>query len=292
MSKNILVLFAPKFLQFGIDIVNEYLGTHQNSKVYGFHTGNEAQKKKIENALGESLGKLWLLSEEEKKWLDMELSSDQLKGIDEAYGAGALGEVITSDRRIGRGLVSGGSCRPDPIGDLSVKSPSIVPAKYAAGLLNTVEEIVDQANPRVVFCYAVAGSPAIALALICRQKQIPFTRLTTARVGDRFIVDTDARGQLAPVREKYEKARKAPDIVDTHIETAKALQKAFEDAPVQPGYMIRNHQLIKSAKPWLGTLQVLKAIALNALKGRFGSATKLALSRAMYENRNQWRESL
>ena len=120
--QNIFMLFAPKFHRFGIDICKEYLKDNPLAKVYGLETGQYKHVREIEEALGTNLGKIWLSSLEESRWLHSVNDSD-LSRIDDLYGDGTFAETIIADRRIGRGFVSVGSCRPDFIGNLAVSRP-------------------------------------------------------------------------------------------------------------------------------------------------------------------------
>lgn len=291
-TENMFLLLAPKFNLFGADIFKQYARASPSAKLYGIHTGDKKQREAVEGALSGSLGKIWLLSEEERKWQKSKVSSSELKRIDEMYGEGALGQIITSDRRVGRGFVTGGICRPDYIADLSIKESARIPALYAAALIAAVEDMVDEASPRVVFCYAVAGSLAVVLAMVCRLKGIPFTCFSAARIRNRYVVDTDVRGRLEPVNEKYAQVRENPSVVETHILDAREIQQAFMEKPVLPEYMIRNHQLIKNRDPWLGTLRVVKAGLLNILKLRFDSATLLNVRRMLHQNKIEWAQKL
>ena len=198
------MLFAPKFHHFGMDICKRYLLENPHAKVYGLETGEYKHLLEIKEILGNNLGKLWLSSAEENRWLHTNAIDSDLLLIDSIYGDGTFSETIIADRRIGRGFVSGGSCRPDIVGNLAISHPVNIPANYVVGLYDSLEKMLDQANPRFVFCYAVAGAPAVALAKICKYRGIPFLFLNATRVGSRYTIDTCYQGLLKPISEIFE----------------------------------------------------------------------------------------
>ena len=117
----------------------------------------------------------------------------------------------------------------------------------------------------MVFCYAVAGAPATALAELCRVRNIPFCRLTPTRIGDKYIVDSDAAGRQACVAHRFERARDGSEPFSAAaLEEARQRLQLFRDRPAQPGYVRRTPQ------PWL--LRALIRLPLYCLMS-------LALSR-------------
>lgn len=288
-DENILVLFSPKFHWFGIDVCKAYIKKNQGAKIFGFHTGSKNQKREVEVALSQNLGRVWLLQQEEKYWLDETIPDYELRHIDEKYGYGTLGRIITSDRRIGRGFVSGGTCRPDNIGKRSVEAPESIPAKYATALMNAVEKMIDEAGPRLVFCYAAAASPAVALAQVCQLRAIPFTCLTPARVGNKYVIDTDYRGRLLPVAKKYALARGNEALLDQYIGEAQVLQKQFQRNPEQPEYVTRRNQSANKGA-LLGSLRVVKDCVMPTMAFGKKSDLNLRLRRSLHENKAQWRK--
>jgi hypothetical protein len=158
-------------------------------------------------------------------------------------------------------------------------------------LIKTVEKIIDEAEPRLVFCYAVAGSLATALAQVCQFSTIPFTCLTPARVGSRYAIDTDYRGRLRPVAKKYALARENEALLDQHIAEARLLQERFQLNPEQPEYATRRNQPANK-RALLGFLRVLK----NCIMATIAFGTKpdfnLRLRRSLHENKVQWMKKL
>jgi hypothetical protein len=116
MSINILILFAPKFEKFGVDVGKEYIRRNGGGKVHGLCAGPESIREYVKKQLGHDAGFFWHLHSEEAHWLSGSQSTNNLVQIDQELGPGAVGRIMVADRRVGRGFVRGGLCRPDNVG--------------------------------------------------------------------------------------------------------------------------------------------------------------------------------
>ena len=160
---------------------------------------------------------------------------------------------------MGRGFVRGGLTRPDRIGRTVERNPATAAQRYVNGLYRFLQIVLQETEPSVVFCYAVAGAPAVALAELCRVRNIPFCKLTPTRIGDKYIVDSDAAGRQACVAHRFERARDGSEpFSPTALEEAKCRLELFRKRPVQPGYVRR------TAQPWL--FRALIRLPLYCLK--------------------------
>jgi len=260
---SILLLFAPQFNHFGCDVGREFLHRTGGGKIHGLCTGPIEIMDNVQKNLGSDGETFWHLHTEEKKWLKMDVSDDRFARVDDLLGPGAMGRIIVADRRVGRGFVRGGLCRPDDIGAKAVQSSDTMPQKYILGLFEFVERMLEETKPDVVFCYAVAGAPALMIAELCKIKNIPFTRFSTIRLKNRMLIDSDIAGRLACVRQTYRIAIKDPAVVQNWREEARFILNEFRKKPVPPGYMQRNYALLKTKKPWPETVKALKVTKSN-----------------------------
>ena len=166
------------------------------------------------------------------------MSTGELERIERELGPGAFGRIVTADRRIGRGFVRGGLTRPDRIGRRAARDPGGSAQRYVTGLYRFLDSVLRETKPDIVFCYAVAGAPAVALAEICRVRGIPFCVPTYTRIGNGHVIDDDAAGRLPSVARRFERARDghapfAPSVLDA----AREYLDAFRAAPVAPKSM-------------------------------------------------------
>ena len=283
------MLFAPTFDHFGCDVARALLAKCGGGRVHGLCTGPHKVREHVAAELGEFGGEFWRLENEELTWLATPASSEELEAIERNLGPGAFGRIVTADRRVGRGFVRGGLTRPDRIGRLADRNPANAAQRYVSGLYRFLQAVLQETEPSVVFCYAVAGAPAVALAELCRVRNIPFCKLTPTRIGDKYIVDSDAAGRQACVARRFERARDGSEPFSrTALEEAKCRLELFRAQPVQPGYVRRAPQ------PWLlGALirfpfYCMKSIALGrwpGLKAAQGAFKIWIAWRRMFEGR-------
>lgn len=257
-NANILMLFAPSFKQFGCDVAKEYLRRNGGGKVYGLCTGLIEVKRYVEKELGEDVGHVWYLPAEEKTWLQDDELLKNISLVEQELGPGAVGRIMVADRRVGRGFVRGGVCRPDHIGRYAVRNATTFPQTYVAGLYMLLDKVLRQAKPDCVFLYAVAGAPALALAEICKARGIFFCRLNTPRIGNQYLIDTDPRGRLECVAKSYHKAVEGNLDLAGILPQAKKLLQSFQNNPIPPGYTQRNLAILNNRKPWRTTILALK----------------------------------
>lgn len=237
------MLFAPVFSKFGCDIshsINEML--NDDLKVHGLCTGGPKVVKQVRDELGIISGKFWDLNTElEWQWINEDINDEEIIDLgSEITETGAFGRILTADRQIGVGLVSGGKVSSSPMVKYATSKPNVYPRNYICNLIKFMKSILDETNPDAVFCYAVAGAPAVCLAELCSIRSIPFLRLTSTRIGEGNIVDTDARGRLKPIEKVFNEAKNNNIDLSLWIEQAKDELYSFQEKPMMPGYMIYN----------------------------------------------------
>ncbi|NHI01397.1 hypothetical protein [Oceanimonas sp. MB9] len=293
--KNVLILFAPKFKELGVDVAKNMQEKFPDIKITGICTGGATVVNYVKGSLGPILVDIYDLENMEEEWLeqnDHQIDYNYLSEIDKSYGVGAVGEVITADRRVGLGLVRGGLTRPDYIGDQAIRNPNEVPQKYVQGLFLFIEGIFDRYNFCGVFCYAVAGGPAVALAKVCKARNSIFTRLNVTRIGDGFVIDTDYKGCLEPVAERFLSAEELPQSV---LDKAANFLIDYRNQPAIPGYMAYNNKMLKENRllPLLGKFAVYSTAfcVKNILPEKYKIRLNLiGVKRKLFELMLEWRK--
>lgn len=282
------MLFAPAFDHFGCDVARAFLAKCGGGRVHGLCTGAYDVHEHVEAELGAFGGRFWRLEDEEWRWLATPASSEELQAIESDLGPGAFGRIVTADRRVGRGFVRGGLTGPDRIGRQASLNPASVPQRYVNGLYRFLVSVLEETEPDIVFCYAVAGAPAVALAELCRVRNIPFSTLAPTRIGDKHVVDSDAARRQASVARRFERACEGREpFPPTALEEARHLLERFRIKPAQPVDVGRDPQ------PWL--LRALIRLPLFYLRSLArGRRPKLGLKaeRAAFRLWTAWRRVL
>ena len=283
-AQSLLMLFAPKFDHFGCDVARAFLSKCGGGRVHGLCRGSHEVHEHVAAELEEFGGQFWRLEDEERTWLATHASSEELKAIERDLGPGAFGRIVTADRRVGRGFVRGGLTGPDMIGRTAERNPTTTAQRYVSGLYRFLQTVLHETSPSVVFCYAVAGAPAVALAELCRIRNVPFCRLTPTRIGDRYIVDDDVAGRQAGVARRFERARDGSEpFCENALEAAKQQLKLFRDNPAKPGYTHRTSKRWLLRTPLRLPLHSLKLLAFGRWQG-----LSLKAERAVFNARIAW----
>lgn len=241
-AENLLILFAPKFLGFGIDLAARW-HTEQNGRTIGLCVGGETVLGPVKERLGNRLAAAFDIDEKEETWMNSAVAAAEYESFEARYGAEAFGRIVTADRRIGAGFVRGGYTRPSRVKD-AARTDVDLPARYVIGLCRFLEDVFEQHRPGTVFCYAVAGALAVALAEVCRVRNVRFTRLVHTRIGSNYLVDTDPRGMMQPAAQLFRSALRDPSVVSETREEARQLLADFRANRSQPSYVASpNHDL-------------------------------------------------
>ena len=240
-AESLLMFFAPKFDNLGCEVARALVANLGSAHVHGLCTG-PGIRDRIAAELGEFGGRFWQLESEEERWLSTPASASNLERLEQELGPGAFGRIVTADRRVGRGFVRGALMAPNRISRLVARKPSSAAQQYVSGLYLFLDDVLRETAPDVVFCYAIAGAPAVALAELCVARRVRFCRFISTRIGDRYIVDDDHIGRQACISRRFERAREGNELFTPRVvEEARLWLKNFRESPIQPGYS-RNTQ--------------------------------------------------
>ena len=241
-QKNILILFAPAFLEFGCDLVKSLLKTSTEIKVTALCTGGNRTVSYVKKNLSpETLIKVIDYELEEGKWLlSKKVDLDYLSSYEEHLGYNYLNKLIIADRRLGRSFVRGGLVRPSKLADLSIKHSEDLQLKYIEGSLKFQEALFKKNKYDLIFLYAVAGAPAVLLSLFAKFKNIELRRFQHTRIQNRVHLDKSYQGRLQTIRDFFldDKIQPSPE----GLKKAKDHLDSFRKKPTLPDYSSFNNK--------------------------------------------------
>ena len=191
-SKNLLINFAPIFKEFGTDLVKTILKLNPEIKIIAICSGGDEivnhvkkniNKKKIEKIID--------LDFEEKKWLNLnqEIDFEYLNSYEHKFDNNYLGKLITADRRLGFGYVSGARVRPNFIADLSTKYPDKLSFIYIQNAIKFFESLFNSHSISLVYSYTVSSTIQLLVAYFSGFHSIKFRILSATRILDRLHYD-------------------------------------------------------------------------------------------------------
>ena len=213
------------------------------------------------------------------KWLNTPLDRTKLARYEEIFGADMMRRLITADRELGVGLVTGGIVERTRLIDRT-QNDDDVRWRYVVGILDYLFELMNDAKPDVIFIYAIAGIDAMALSIVAKHFGIPAVQMIFTRVDDWQLLDDDTMGMLSEVKEIYGKALKNPSLVADRQAIADKYFDSFVNKPVNPIDTIVWVENLLNEHSFLG---ILKTLAMDA-------ARWVAIALGLKGSRGNWRQ--
>lgn len=232
---KVFMLFAPAFLEWPLAIAAELKRRIPETQIFGLATGTRPVFERVRAADNIGGAPLHRLDDLEREWLATPCDDALLAEYEARLGTDTIRRVITSDRQLGFGLVSGGRI-PETQLTRAMADPEMV-RRYVFGLLRYAFEMLEEERPDFVFCYTVAGSPAFAIAAVSKYLGIPFGQLTPTRVGALYAIDDSIDSTLAPIKRRFEQALSGTRLLDKSISSARNYLTVFRAKATQPEYI-------------------------------------------------------
>lgn len=242
-SKNdYLILFAPKFLELGVDVANKLTKINSNSRILAICIGGtrvfDYVSKNIDQKNLIDVVDLDFFIEEYIR-SGIKIDYEYLKTFEKKFGDDFIGKLIVSDRKIGQSFVSGGKVRPGIIKDLSKNSPNQVPILYISALLKKYNFYFDKYKFKTVFIYAVAASPALIAYYFSNYYKSSFRTLKHTRIDSYFHLDNNPYGALNEIKKKFNSDNQ---ISDDAKKKAKLFLEDYRKKPILPEYSAFNRK--------------------------------------------------
>lgn len=196
------------------------------------------------------------LSGLEKTWLETPLDIKKLKDYEQKLGTKILRRIITADRELGVGFVSGGIVeRTDLI--KCIKKNDDAHWRYVVGLLDYLFNEYENHRPDAIFAYCVAGAVAFAMGEVAHYFKIPFTQPVIARVKHCCIMDDNNYWSLRPATDLFDKALHDPSLVADKMDEAKEFIKDFRERPIAPQDTVSWIKELKKNNTYTGILKTI-----------------------------------
>ena len=263
------LLFAPAFLEWPLEIAREMARRCEGAQTGGLATGHRQVAQRVASARDVEISPFAYIDDLEREWLATPAAPGEITRYENFFGTHKLRQLVISDRQVGRGYASGGTLAETELMQLT-RDPEYI-ERYVAGILRYFLATLGTFRPDVVFCYAVAGSQAFALSMVCEHLGIPFGRFNHTRIGKHLIIDDSPLDYLGPVRRRFDEAQRQPGLLAHRMPAAREYIASFREKASSPDYLaVHNRRIAKE--------QSLAHLAKSALAG-MKSAAKLRLGR-------------
>lgn len=225
---NIFVVFDNVFSEWPLGIATELKTRIPSASIGGVAWYRGGVFKRVASYSNPRIWPLDSLDELERQWLATPWDSERLTQYEAMLGPGVTKRIITSDRNISDGFVTG--ARHFKHCHLTVAtSDDDMLRRYIFGLINYFFERLTSLKPDLAVVGYVDNAISYTLGLLCHHLRIPFAQIIHARIGSRSVVDDSLDGRLAPVRRTFERALTSPSILAHQLPAARDYLRQFRD---------------------------------------------------------------
>jgi len=158
---KVFMSFPPRFLEWALAIARNLTERDPNISIMGLVSGSREVFEHVSANDNPSISPLYWLDDLERKWLFTPLDAKRIEWYEEKLGPGVLKRIITADRQLGIGLVSGARIAPTRL--MSITKDHEMIRRYVLGLLDFVFDLLERKRPNLVFSRGVAESVSYAL---------------------------------------------------------------------------------------------------------------------------------
>ena len=233
MRPSLLVLFAPRFLQWPLAALQNLRQELPDLRVQGLVTGGANTVRGVQESgvVEEFID----LVAREHDWLADDGAESNILRWEQKLHPGALSRILLGDRHLSRWTVQ--AVFPSTPLSRAAKDPRLV-NRYLVGLLKAVDDLVERQGVNATFAYAVAGAPAMAMAELAKMRELPFLILTNARFDGLQLVE---RGNERPegfqtVAHYFRAALTDKRVVECGFKRAQSYLENFRATPCEPDY--------------------------------------------------------
>jgi len=235
-KKKIYVLLAPKFSDLAYEIFENLKNDFSELSVNGIVSG----ERKIYHQAKKKFDNIVYLEDIEKKIVKADYNLEKIEKFRKIFGDKVINNIIISDRHIGQGYVSGAIQFQSKLREL-VQINNTLPVILAIELLDYFLKEFEKLKPDLVFIYALAGGPTLAMVEVAKYLNISTIRFHNTRKPDRFLLTTNIKEPLEPLLDKYNINRKNTENYKKAIQ----FLKKYRLTPSRPDYYsIETNRLI------------------------------------------------
>ncbi|MDA0781253.1 MAG: hypothetical protein O2970_12175 [Proteobacteria bacterium] len=253
---RVFFLLGHTFFEQSISIAKEINQQIPNSEFRAIVAARSNLMDELDKIKDPEFSNYDWLSGLERKWLETPLDMDKLKDYEKKLGTNIIRRIITADREIGVGFVSGGIVERTELIKLT-KNNDDARWRYVVGLLDYLFTEYENHRPDAIFAYCVAGSVAFAMGEVAHYFGIPFTQPVIARIKHCCIMDDNNYWSMRPVTDLFDKALKNPSLVADKMDEAKQFIQDFRERPIAPQDTVSWIKELKQNNSYLGIMKTL-----------------------------------
>lgn len=275
--------FFEDYIEFVFALAKE-LKTRDNSlELIGLAARRSTVCSKIDKAVLPIKHYDWI-GDLERQWLSTPLDHEKLQKYENLIGTRNMRHLITCDRELGAGLMSGGIYASTKLRRLTNNNDEMR-WRYVIGVLDYYYNTFTSEKPDFIFFNEFTMAYELAAYFIGKALDIPCFCFVASRFGNVFILDDNPYNLFTPVAQLFEVAKENKNIIkDQYIKRAAQYLKDFQHSPEIPRY---SKFFKKRAEEQASFLNLFKTLAIDIARS---AAILIGLygTRGFFRQRRGW----
>ena len=172
----------------------------------------------------------------EQKWLSVSLDQEKLIFYEKLIGTRNMRHLITCDRELGSGFMSGGIYTRTKLRTLTNNNDEMR-WRYVIGMLDYYYTTFSEEKPDFIFFNEFTMAYELGAYFIAQVLKIPCFCITFSRFGDVFILDGNPYNLFTSVGKLFEASKKDKDVLQKqYVASAVKYVEEFQSSPDVPTY--------------------------------------------------------
>jgi len=230
---NVYFFLGHTFYYQSIAMAQEIKQRHPESKFYAMVAARSDLMRRLDKLENPKFSQYDWLSSLEKQWLSTPLDKNKLNEYEKKLGKGVLRRLITADREVGVGFVSGGRVEKTKLIQMT-ESNHEMRWRYIIGLVEYLFKTFQENKIDIAFAYCIAAATSLAIAEVARALGIKFCQLTHTRIGNYSLIDDNSLSLFNPAKTVFDQSFSDKSIISKYYDKAKKYLEDFRNSPVLP----------------------------------------------------------
>lgn len=227
--------FFEDYIEFIFAVAKELKSRDKDLEIIGLAARRSTACDKIDKADLPIKHYDWI-GDLEREWLSTPVDQDKLQKYEQLIGTRNMRHLITCDRELGSGLMSGGIYASTELRRLTNHNDDMR-WRYVVGVLDYYYKTFSTEKPNFVFFNEFTMAYELAAYFIAKVLDIPCFCFVFSRFGDVFILDDNPYNQLTPAADLFEASKASKNVVqEQNIERASKYLENFRHSPDIPSY--------------------------------------------------------
>lgn len=172
----------------------------------------------------------------EHKWLSIPLDINKLKYYEMLIGTRNMRHLITCDRELGWGFMTGGIYAQTKLRKLTNHNDDLR-WRYIVGMLDYYHSTFIKEQPDFIFFNEFTMAYEMGAYFIAQALNIPIFCISYSRFGEVYIIDDNPYNLFTPAARLFEQAKKDPSLINVkYLQQAEDYIKKFQNSPTLPVY--------------------------------------------------------